>query len=254
VATPTDLDTLVSGLLQRHASPLSQAELRRSLRALSMRYVEGRATISSRSPLDTAGKRAAFAVFYGPLHFVTVRAIIGALSLGDRAFDTIIDLGCGTGMASAAWALATDSQPALMGFDRNQWAVAEARWTWWALGLRGRATRTDLLAGLAQVRRGRLERTAILAAWSVNELPAAARGDLLNALRLLARRGATVLVIEPIAKRAAPWWPEWETAWGEFGGRADTWTLPNDLPAALATLDREAGFDRSALKARSLLA
>jgi hypothetical protein len=252
VAVPTRLDALVPTLLSRHLSALSQAELRRSLRALSVRYVEARATLDTRSPLDSAGKRAAFAVFYGPLHFVTTRAIVTALGLGQRPLDTIVDLGCGTGMASAAWALTVRSRPTLVGVDRSQWAVAEARWTWRAFGLRGRSTRADMLTGLAQLGPGRLDRVAILAAWSANELPADTRGALLDAFRPLTRRGATLLVIEPIAKRAAPWWPEWTAACSEWGGRADTWALANDLPAPLARLDRDAGFRRTELKARTL--
>jgi SAM-dependent methyltransferase len=248
-----DLDVLAATLIRRHASALSQAELRRSLRALSARYVEARATLGRRSPLDTAGKRAAFAVFYGPLHFVTMRAIVERLDLRDAPCERIVDLGCGTGMASAAWALATRSRPSLIGFDRNQWAVSESRWTWRALGLSGRASRADLLAGLARCSRGRLDRLGVLAAWSVNELPVRARADLLEALQRLSRRGARVLVVEPIATSTAPWWPEWAAAARDLGGRADSWSLPNDLPPVLTRLDRDAGFDRAALKARSLL-
>jgi hypothetical protein len=255
-SAPTDLDALVPVLVRRYASSLNHAELRRALRALSARYVEARATLGTRSALDTAGKRAAFAVFYGPLHFVTTRAVVTALEADARRLEMIVDLGCGTGMASAPWALASRGpRPSLVGFDRSQWAVSEARWTWRALGLRGRATRVDLVAGLARLaasRPGRLDRLAILAAWSANELPPRARADLLDAVSLLVRRGATLLVIEPIARRAAPWWPEWAAACRDLGGRADAWDLPNDLPATLVRLDREAGFDRTTLKARSL--
>src|SRR5688572_32288957 len=39
---------------------------------LERRHAKGRA-------LDTAGKRAAFALFYAPLHFLTVRHVVSAL-------------------------------------------------------------------------------------------------------------------------------------------------------------------------------
>ena len=65
------------------------------------------------SPLDTAGKRAAFALFYGPLHFLTVQAIVIALGAHARPLQMIADLGCGTGVGGAAWALACARPPSI---------------------------------------------------------------------------------------------------------------------------------------------
>ena len=59
-----------------------------------------------RGALDSAGKRAAFALFYAPLHFIAVTEVIRALATSREAPATILDLGCGTGAAGAAWALA----------------------------------------------------------------------------------------------------------------------------------------------------
>src|SRR6185503_19840169 len=56
-------------LEQRHLANLTRQEFTRAVRALSARYVERRGQLPDRSLLDSAGKRAAFALFYAPLHF-----------------------------------------------------------------------------------------------------------------------------------------------------------------------------------------
>ena len=123
----------------RHLSELTFAEVRRALQALSSLYVERRERMAGGAALDGAGKRAAFALYYGPMHFLLVREIVRGLSL--HAPRRILDLGCGTGTAGAAWALEGGSRARVEGVDRNGWAVTEARWTYARLGLDGRATR-----------------------------------------------------------------------------------------------------------------
>ena len=66
------------------------------------------------------------------------------------------------------------------------------------------------------------------------------------------RRGTTVLVIEPIARRLAPWWSSWESAFTAAGGRADEWRLPSDLPARQRQLAKSAGLNPQELTARTL--
>ncbi|MBA3888795.1 MAG: hypothetical protein H0X67_24180, partial [Acidobacteria bacterium] len=51
----------------RHLSDLTPAEVARALRALSSCYVERRSKLARGGALDSAGKRAAFALFYAPL-------------------------------------------------------------------------------------------------------------------------------------------------------------------------------------------
>jgi hypothetical protein len=65
-------------------------------------------------------------------------------------------------------------------------------------------------------------------------------------------RGGPALVVEPIARGAAPWWPDWARAIEKAGGRADEWRLAADLPAIVEKLDRAAGLDHAQLTARSL--
>jgi hypothetical protein len=245
----------LAALLARHTASLTRPELLKAIRALSARYVERRADLPGRSPLDSAGKRAAFAAFYAPLHYFTVQAIVRTLP-PRRAMSTIVDLGCGTGTASAAWARSLPGAPPVRGVDRHPWAVDEARWTWPALGVDGRARRGDLVEALRRLvaarRGGDLSTTAILAAWSLNELDAPARDAVLPLLLTASERGATVLVAEPIANAATPWWDAWSAAVIRAGGRADHWRFPMMLPAPLADLDESAGFARQELSAKSL--
>ena len=79
--TPDPLDSFHAALEARHLSELTFAEVRRALQALSSLYVERRERMADGAALDGAGKRAAFALYYGPLHFLLVREIVRALSL-----------------------------------------------------------------------------------------------------------------------------------------------------------------------------
>jgi hypothetical protein len=68
----------------------------------------------------------------------------------------------------------------------------------------------------------------------------------------LALKGTRILVIEPIAARLVPWWAGWADRCVERGARADDWRFTEPLPASLAALDRDAGFNRDGLTARSV--
>ena len=166
-AAPADPATAWLGALEaRHLADLRPAEVGRALRALSSAYVERRDRLARGAALDGAGKRAAFALFYGPLHFLVVRAIVRALALPGRPVDLIADLGCGTGVAGAAWALECDPHPRVFGVERHPWAADEARWTCRALGLEA-----DVRCGdLARVRLP-ARASAVVAAYTANELP-----------------------------------------------------------------------------------
>jgi hypothetical protein len=244
----------------RHVQPMGRPEFLKAVRALSARYVERRSLLSERSAIDSAGKRAAFAGFFAPLHFLATSFIVQEMKLNDAPLGTIVDLGCGTGAAGAAWAVLLPKPPVLTGVDIHPWAVSEANWSWRTLGLEGRARRGDVVRTCLQLRersrRSSLAGTGIVLAWTVNELSDDARRRLLPALLDLAREGASVVVIEPIARRVAPWWSEWEATFGQARGIAREWNadigLANGATQSWAELDREAGFDREALSARCL--
>src|SRR3954464_4922975 len=105
--SPDVLEKWLDALHARHVATYRPKEFTHALQALSVRYVERRKELPARSPLDSAGKRAAFAAFYAPLHFLTVREILDRVA-GDTAPSRIVDLGCGTGVCGAAWALRRD--------------------------------------------------------------------------------------------------------------------------------------------------
>ncbi len=235
----------LAALDERHLADLTLSETARALRALSSCYVERRAKVSA--ALDTAGKRAAFALFYAPLHFMVVREIARAIPDATAAVKQIHDLGCGTGAAGAAWAIEC-GRARLSGVDRHPWAVAEANWTYRQLGIDGRAIRGDVGTLTLRGQRG----DAILAAYTINELPASTRDALLPRLIEAHARGARVLIVEPIARRVATWWDHWARAFAGAGGSASEWRFNTPLPSRQRDLGKAAGLDPRELTARSL--
>ena len=248
------IDDWLDALYSRHAGAMRPPELLKAIRALSVRYVQRRTEIRSRSPIDSAGKKVAFALFFAPLHFLITREIVRALGANSSPLGTIWDLGCGTGAASAAWASEIATPPLILGIDRDRWSIGEAAWNWRQLGLRGRTAQRDFVGQITKAiqDRKRARVPAVVAGWSVNELAPGVRAVLLDALVRLAERGTSVLIIEPIARTVTPWWPEWQDRFAAAGGRADEWRLETPLPAMLARLSDAAGFRREALTAKSL--
>lgn len=245
----TAIDPWLAALEQRHLANLTRSELTRSLRALSSCYVERREKLAGGAALEGAGKRAAFALFYGPLHFLTIDAVVRALGANMSPLHTIHDLGCGTGVGGAAWALACTTPPAVLGIDRSAWAVAEANWTYKEFGLRGRARTGDVVRDF-QI--PKFPNSPILLAYTVNELPDASRAPLLERLAASLRGRASLLIVEPIARRDKEWWPEWEARLGAEGARADEWRFPSTLPPTLRQFAKGAGLDPRGLTARTI--
>src|SRR3954467_6511275 len=94
---PSVFDNWLRELEARHLADLRVPEVTRALRALSSAYVERRHKVASGSTLDSAGKRAAFALYYAPLHFIATRLVVEALGAQAPAPGSILDIGCGTG-------------------------------------------------------------------------------------------------------------------------------------------------------------
>ena len=232
-------------LEERHLADLRFSEVTRALRALSSAYVERReSALADHHALDGAGKRAAFAMYYGPIHFLLVQHIVRELGAAP-ARGTVLDLGCGTGVAGAA--IATLATPALevIGIDTHPWTLDEARFTYQAFGLtsevrRGHASRTRLPA----------DTSLVVAAFVVNELKQADRAALLREFIRLKADTTRILIVEPISHRISPWWPEWVAA---TGGRADEWKARIDVPPLVKKLAKAAGLRPEVLTARSLL-
>ena len=233
-------------LEQRHLAKLNFSEIRKAVQALSSTYVERRERIESGSVFSGAGKRAAFAMYFGPLHFLLVREIVRALNAAVPSDGVILDLGCGTGVAGAAWALESEPSPRVIGVDRNGWALQECKWTYQQLRIRGTPKACD-------IRTLRIPaRTAVMAAFTINELDPTARDRFRRDFIKVARNGAPVLVIEPIARRLTSWWDHWSHDWKAAGGRDDEWRFRVHLPERLALMDKAAGLDHRELTGRSL--
>src|SRR5207302_2101114 len=189
-------------LEERHLRNLRFSEIRRGVQALSSLYVSRRERLDRNSALDGAGKRAAFAMFFGPLHFLLVREIVRAIDARVPPETAILDLGCGTGTAGAAWALELSPVPRLVGLDRSPWVLQECKWTYQQFGVRGIAKDADI--NITKIQR----RCAVIAAFTINELDAAVRDRFRDQFFTVAENGAPVLVIEPIARRLTSWWDE----------------------------------------------
>lgn len=234
-------------LEERHLADLTFPELARALRALSATYVERRDRLREGAAFSGAGKRAAYALFYGPLHFLLVRHIVTSIPGALAHVGTLIDLGCGTGASGAAWASACPAPPSVMGIDRNRWALDEARVTYGEFNLRARSRSDDV------VRVSLPAKSNVLAAFFVNELDEASRNALLAKLMLHAtNRHGRILIVEPIAGFVAPWWATWRAAFEAAGGRCDEWRVKLPLPAIVQKLDRAAGLNHRELTGRSL--
>ena len=244
------LKAWVTALEGRHLADLRVQEVTRALRALSSAYVERRERGERRhvhGALDTAGKRAAFALYYAPLHFIAVTEVTHALGADRPAPSSIIDLGCGTGAAGAAWAISGGSTSTVLGIDRHPWAVAEARWTLQQLGVQGRVRQGDV---------GRLARSrphaSVIAAYVLNELPDDARRRVEDDMVHAAERGGRILILEPLARGVAPWWRATAARITALGGRADEWRLPIDPPPAVRLLGTAAGLNFHELRLQTL--
>ncbi len=235
-----------AALEKRHLSHVTFQEVRRSVQSLSASYVENRSRLASGGVFSGAGKRAAFAMFYGPLHFLLTREIVRALNAAAAPVASITDLGCGTGVAGSAWALEFETPPKLIGIDVQAWAVEEAQWMYRMLGLSGNARRAD-------VRRFQIpDKNGVIAAFTINELDEEVRESFLSRFQKVARSGSPVLIIEPIARRQIPWWDAWTESFTTEGGRADEWRFRIDLPENLKLMDKAAALDHREMTGRSL--
>ena len=214
------------------------SEVTRALRALSSAYVERRETaLADRKALDGAGKRAAFALYYGPIHFLLVQHIVRELGAAPQR-GTVVDLGCGTGVAGAAVA-----QPGgtVLGIDTHPWTLDEARFTYKVFGLRA-----DVRRGHAARIRFPEDSSFIIAAFVVNELNDGDRKVLLGNIK---KSHIPTLIVEPISHRISPWWDEWAR---ELNARADEWRVRIDLPPIIKRLSKAAGLRPDTLTARTL--
>ena len=251
------LDAWIADLEARHLRDLTTAEVARALRALSSTYVERRARLGGRGAFDSAGKRAAYALYYAPRRFAATTHLLTQLGVPRERLQ-VTDLGCGTGAAGAAWAGYAGRGSTLLGVDSHPWAVDEARATYRVMGLDGHARRGSVTDGTwwrlgtrRSADRGAPAR-GVLLSYVVNELTDDARRPLLDQLLAAAAAGTRVLVIEPISRKTSPWWPAWARAFAAAGGRHDEWRFRLSPPSRTVALGRAAGLDPHEATARTL--
>lgn len=241
------LDAWLAGARER-APGLTTRDLRKGVRALSSLYVERRHHGGAAGALEGSAKRAAFASFYAALHFLTAYHAAERLLCGAPLPARIVDLGAGTGAAGAGLACALGGGPRLLALERSGWALGEARHTFAAFGLSARLRRVRLPAGLPQTRGTDL----LCAGWLLNECEPDTRQTLLDWLAAGARRGARILVLEPLAGGTVPWWSEAASQLADAGIESDLLKLRIRRPELVEELDRAAGLDHREIGARVL--
>ena len=237
----------IAKLEAKHLAELTFPEVSRALRALSSTYVERRDKLAQGAALSGAGKRAAFSLFYGPLHHLLLTHIVLNLPGATEPGATMLDLGCGTGASGVAWAAACAKPPRVLGIDRHPWVLSEAAATYRAFGISATVRQGDIAAVTLPK-----APIAILAAFTMNELTEPARDALMTRLVERASQGDRILIVEPLAGFVARWWNRWRVTFEAAGGRADEWRLRTELPAIVAKLDRAAGLNHREITGRSL--
>ena len=245
--THPKLPTFLKALEDRQLADLRFSEVTRALRALSSTYVERReSALADHKALDGAGKRAAFALYYGPIHFLLIQHIVRELGASFRP-GIVVDLGCGTGVAGAAIATSTTPPLRVFGVDTHPWTLDEARFTYTTFGLQ-----SDVRRSHAAKTRFPSDTSVVVAAFIVNELNDQDRAALLENLKHAESRKTHVLIVEPISQRISPWWDQWAAEFARIGGRADLWKARIDPPPTVKRLAKAAGLRPDMLTARSL--
>ena len=246
-----DLETWLNERIRLAEEDLEFREIRKGVQAIHADYL-GR--LSGRElgkrALDGRGKRAAFATFYAAIHHATVQEWL----VREPAFmrippKRIVDLGCGTGAVGTAVARSLgETSPELLGLDCSTWAVAETRSTYQLFGLQGQSRRATLPGGMPRTGAGDL----IVAGWSINELKDDARNGLLGELERAIKRGAYLLIFEPISQKICPWWSGWTRTLAPYGGRDSFEKFNWERPEWIRKMDKAAKMNHHILSARIL--
>lgn len=245
----TTFDHWLASVVGRYVPPLTYAELRKGVQALSMLYVERRdeGNVAARA-IDGQGKRGAFATYYAALHFITVHHALEMMGGTDTVGTPrrIIDLGCGTGVVGAALATALPGSPAVLGVDRSGWALEEAERTWAAFGVSGRAVRAELPDGVPQIGEGDM----IALGWSLSEWDDVTRAKFLRRLFKYLRKGVSLFIAEPLSTQVAPWWDEWAEQLASFGVSQELCKIAIVRPQWIQDMDKASRLDHQVVGAR----
>lgn len=248
--SPERVEAWTRALHDEWAADLRFSELRKGAQALSDVYVHRRERGKlARRAVDGRGKRAAFACYYGVVHALLVAELCGPG--GPLALQSpldVVDLGCGSGAVGVGLAVGGVPVQRVEGIDLVQDNLALARWSyrWW--GLRSRVRRGRLPRVLPSGRSGEL----LALGWCVNELPADDRARLWRGLAAAIDRGAGLLLLAPLSRRAVPWWSEAERSLVPLGVESEELRAVIDRPQLVVDLDRATGLKHHEPGARVL--
>jgi hypothetical protein len=244
-------DGWLAATLERFLPPLNFTELRRGVQALSTLYVERRAAgeLAARAR-EGVGKRAALATYYAALHFLTTHHALRMVGTEELlSAPKLVDLGCGTGATGAAVATVAAAPPEILGIDCSGWALEQASLTWLAFGLRGRVRRGEIPGAVPNGAHG----VAMVSGWSAGELEEPDRAVLLRRLIAALRRGSPILVLEPLAGRASPWWTDWASQLAPWGVRDELIRVAIERPPFIRDMDKASRLDHQVIGARVLI-
>jgi len=236
----------INTIFDRWLSELTYKEIARGLKSLSDDYVKRRDRIRYKA-LAGRGKQAASVLYYGVRHFVIARETLVALGGDENVPELIVDLGCGTGVAGAAWFLHCRGQQKVVGVELNPHIIREAEYTYKCLNITGKVIRCHL-----SKYRWPKPPLCVIAAFTINELNDGDRELLWSNLERQVKASSRVLIIEPLATRITPWWQEWVERVKALGGRTGEWHFDVELPEPVYRLGKSAGLQPDELGARVL--
>jgi precorrin-6B methylase 2 len=246
--TRATFDAWAGATWTRYVPPLTFTEVRKGVQALERVY-----DARDVSPKEAArateghGKRAALATYLAQIRFLTAWHAAEMLDLVETPPRRIVDVACGTGATGAALARACGGRVSVIGIDRSGWALEEARETWQHFAIEGRAQRGEVPEAMPRADAADL----IAVGWVLGELPPSSRAGLLRQVDAACRRGAGLLVLEPLV-RPHGWWLEWSDRLRAHGVREEAIRVAIDRPELVRRMDKAARQDHQVVAARAL--
>jgi len=214
----------IARLEARHLAELTFPEVSRALRALSSTYVERRQKLAEGAALSGAGKRAAFALFYGPIITCWSAHTCERCLTPTGAVSTVSTLAAALEPQDAAWASACKQSPHIVGIDRHPWHTRRGRRDVSRVRLTASTRQGDVAT--ASLPKGSYRAPCGVTLNEMSEL----RATRVDAARRSRQQGDRVLIVEPIAGSSRDGGTLARRR-RSSRGRADEWRVRADLPA-----------------------
>lgn len=223
---------------------LRPAQIRVGIEQLSNRYV-GRHQVGAPALLDSAVRRAAFALYYSAIHLQVAESLASSLVFGP--VRRVVDLGCGTGVVGLAVAGAVGQPtPSWVGIEPLAFARAEALANAGFFGIQAEVRRGLLPEAMPEPLAGDL----YVLGWSLNELAPEVRTEVIRRLVRAVAAGAGCWIVEPVTTALRPALDE---AAVQLGVRHEEARVPLRRPPWLTQLDRLVRLDHREVAVRHLL-